>query len=224
MLIGYLILVVAAVLSWVTWRESVRLSQVRRRLLDCSRDVLSDVSETPLPSGYVRVTGTYRGHPALLQPVVDTLSVRKLPVLWLMVTVPAPVAVRGAFDLMMRAGGTEVFSPHRQLPHSINVPEGFPEWATLRSDNPDGMPPLDVISRYLQRFHDGSGKELLLTPKGLRMVVLVDQAERGGYLIFRDARFATMGVTADLLRGILDDLHALREALAERHEEATASA
>jgi hypothetical protein len=219
-MIGYLIFVVAAIVSWVTWRESVRLGRLRRHMLDAARDVMTDVSETPLATGFVRLTGTYRGAPALLEPVVDTLSVRKLPVLWLMVTVPTPVAVGGTFDLLMRASGTEVFSRYRQVAHSIGVPDGFPDWAGIRSDNPDEMPPFDVIRRYLQRFHDGHGKELLITPKGLRMVVMVDQADRGGYLIFRDTRFETATVTAEFVRGILEDLHALRADLAEKRSEA----
>lgn len=212
-MIGYLVFIVAAVISWVVWRKSVRLGRMRRHLLDAAKDVLGDASETPLTSGYVRITGTYRGAPALLEPVVDTLTVRKLPVLWLMATVPAPVAVRGSFDLLMRASGTEVFSRFHSLPHGIEVPDGFPQWAGIRTDNPAGLPPLHVIARHLQRFHDGGGKELLITPKGLRLVVMLDQADRGGYLLFRDARFDTVSVTADMVRSLFDDLHALREEL-----------
>jgi len=218
-MIGYLVFVVAAVISWMTWRESVRLGRLRRNLLDAAKDVLGDVSETSLPSGYVRITGTYRGAPALLEPVVDALTVRKLPVLWLMATVPAPVAVRGSFDLLMRASGTEVFSRYHELPYSVAVPDGFPQWAGVRTDNHAGLPPLQIIERHLQRFHDGSGKELLITPKGLRIVVMLDQADRGGYLIFRDARFDAVHVTADMVRGLLDDLHTLRS---ELEREATA--
>jgi hypothetical protein len=219
-MIGYLVFIVAAIVSWMTWRESVRLGRLRRQMLDAASGVVTDVSETQLPTGFVKLTGTYRGAPVVLEPVVDTLSVRKLPVLWLMATVPAPVAVGGTFDLLMRASGTEVFSRYHQLAHSIDVPEGFPEWAGIRSDDPGGLPPFDVISRYLQRFRDGHGKELLITPKGLRMVVMVDQADRGGYLIFRDTRFETATVTAEFVRGILDDLHALRADLAEKQIEA----
>lgn len=213
------LLVLAVVLSWTAWRESARLQARRRGFLDSAGSVLEDVQEIPLPSGFVKVEGTYRGYPALLEPVIDTLAVRKLPVLWLMITVPAPVAVRGTFDLMMRASGTEVFSRYHQLPHCIDAPTGYPEWAGIRTDNADALPASHIIAAYLQRFHDGSGKELLITPKGLRMVVLVDQADRGGYLIFRDARFDSGVVTAELVRGVLDDLHRLREALAKPQEE-----
>jgi hypothetical protein len=208
--------VVFAWFAWRAWRESRVLAAGRAALLVQVHDVLGDVRETPLPSGYVKVTGTYRGLPVMLEPVVDTLNIRKLPVLWLMVTVVTPVPVRATFDLLMRASGTEVFSPYHGLEHSIDRPEGFPEWAGVRTDNPVGLPDAAIVSRYLSRFEDGEGKELLITPKGLRMVVMVDQADRGGYLIFRDARFGTAGVSAEVITGILDDLIALKADLAAR--------
>jgi hypothetical protein len=211
--VGLIIAVLAAWMSWRAWRESQRQAVARRHLLDAAHGVLSEVSETPLPSGYVRVAGAYRGQPVLLEPVVDMLAVRKLPALWLMVTVAAPTAAGGTFDLMMRATGAEVFSRYHDLPHGIEVPAGFPEWAGIRTDTPERLPPMDVVGHYLQRFVDGTGKELLITPKGLRMVVLVDEGDRGGYLIFREARFGTRPVSADVVRAILDDLLALREDL-----------
>lgn len=204
--------------AWRTWRESARSTAGRAQLLAGMGEVLSDISETPLPSGYRKVTGTYRGQPVTIEPIVDTLNVRKLPVLWLMVTVPGPVPVRATFDLMMRATGLEVFSGYRDLDHSINIPPGFPEWAGIRTDDPMGLPPAEIFAPYLARFHEGSGKELLVTPKGMRMVLMADEADRGGYLIFRDARFGVAQLAPDFVRGVLDDLHALRGDLEARQE------
>lgn len=204
--------------AWRTWRESVRSTAGRAQLLAGLSDVLDDITETRLPSGYRKVTGTYRGEPAIIEPIVDTLNVRKLPVLWLMITIPGPVHVRATFDLMMRATGMEVFSNYRDLDHSIGTPKGFPEWAGIRTDDPTGLPAAEIFAPYLARFHEGTGKELLVTPKGVRMVLMADEADRGGYLIFRDARFGVEQLTPDVVRGVLDDLHALRGDLAARHE------
>lgn len=206
--------VLAGWFAWKSWRDSARLSEGRAHLLSALDTVLDDVSEVALPSGYRKVTATYRGQPVMIEPIVDTLNVRKLPVLWLMVTAPGPVAVAATFDLMMRASGLEVFSSYRELEHSVDPPAGFPEWAGIRSDDPARLPPHEIVERYLARFHDGTGKELLITPKGLRMVVMVDQADRGGYLVFRDARFAADRLAPDAVRSILDDLLTLRADLA----------
>lgn len=210
--------VLAGWFAWRTWRESVRSAAGRAEFLAGVGAALSDVRETPLPSGYMKVTGTYRGQTAVIEPIVDTLSVRKLPVLWLMVTVPGPVPVRATFDLMMRASGLEVFSGFRDLNHAIDPPRGFPEWAGIRTDDPLGLPPAELFAPYLARFHEGSGKELLVTPKGLRMVLMADEADRGGYLIFRDARFGTTQLAPDVVRGVLDDMIALRADIAAQHD------
>lgn len=214
---GFLAIALAALLAWFAWRalgEHRAATATRRARLSDVNALLDHAVETPLPTGYVKLSGTYRGHPVVIEPVVDTLNVRKLPVLWLMVTVPAAVPVRATFDLMMRATGLEIFSRYAQLDHTIEPPEGFPEWCGIRTDDPAHLPAPEIVSRYLQRFHDGSGKELLISPKGVRMVIMLDEADRGGYLIFRDARFGTQRTEPDLIKSVLDDLIALRDDLA----------
>jgi hypothetical protein len=210
--------VLAGWFAWRAWRENARLTAARAQLLSGLEQVLEDFGETKLPSGYVKVTGTYRGQPATFEPVVDTLNVRKLPVLWLIVTVPRPVPTSATFDLMMRASGLEVFSGYRELDHTVNPPPGFPEWAGIRTDDPMLLPPPELFAPYLARFHEGVGKELLVTPKGLRMVVMIDEGDRGSYLIFRDASFGVRRLAPDMLRNILDDLHALHGDLAALQE------
>lgn len=206
-------LALGAGLLWFAWRayqESRVQSAARAALLRSAHDILAGVSETPLPSGFVKISGTYRGETVVLEPLIDTLNVRKLPVLWLLATIVGPVPVRATFDLMMRASGNEVYSPFHSLEHVVEPPPGFPEWSNVRTDNTAGLPPAEVIARHLQRFENGDAKELLITPKGLRMVVMLDQADRAGYLIFRDARFGGAVVPAEAIAAVLDDLIALK--------------
>jgi hypothetical protein len=56
-------------------------------------------------------------------------------------------------------------------------------------------------------------KELLITPKGLRMVVQMAEADRARYGVFRQADFGEVTLEAALLRDILDRLIALRAAI-----------
>ena len=200
----------AAWFGWVSWREYLRLASARARLLSGAGEVLIGATETALPSGYVKVAGTYRGVPVQIEPVVDTLNVRKLPVLWLMVTIPVPMPVRASLDLMMRASGLEVFSRFHQLQHDVKPPASFPDWATLRTDDPSNMPSPLTMAPYLQPFLAGDGKELLITPNGLRMVVLAAEAERSSYLLFREARFGALHVAPRKIAEILNSLIALK--------------
>lgn len=200
----------AAWLGWRAWQDNLASVQGRAMLLVDADTLLEDTVVTPLASGYRKVTGRYRDLPVQLEPIVDTLSVRKLPTLWLMVTIPAPVAVRATFDMMMRSNGLEVFSRFNELPDAVAAPDGFPEWAAIRSDDPAGLPDANIIKRYLGPFESGDGKELLISRKGVRIVLLAAEAGRSHYLIFRDARFGPQRVAAKRLRAILDDLIALR--------------
>ena len=61
-------------------------------------------------AGYPQLVGFYDGLPVRIFAVVDTLAVRKLPVLWLLVTIPEPVPVRATLDLMMRPAGPTTFA------------------------------------------------------------------------------------------------------------------
>ena len=51
------------------------------------------------------------------------------------------------------------------------------------------MPPLDVIEPHMTLFQDQRAKELLVTPKGVRLVYQAAQAEQGPYQTLRLVRF-----------------------------------
>ena len=77
------------------------------------------------------------------------------------------------------------------------------------------LPPLDLIAPHLAIFSDPKVKELVISPKGLRLVILADEAERGRYLIFRDAETGRTPLSKDRLLPLLDALRALRQTLTE---------
>lgn len=205
----------AAILVAVFRREAARRAAQRRALTAALQEVLTNITVTTLPSGYEKVTGTWQGWTVIIEPIVDTLAVRKLPALWLAITMPSALPVRASFDLMMRPTGTEIFSGFRDLPVAVVRPPGFPEEAQIRTDHIEGMPDERVIARHLGPFEDGTAKELLIMPHGLRTVWLAGEAARGQYLIFRDAEFGAKTITPaewtaklELMRNLREDLEA----------------
>lgn len=56
-------------------------------------------------------------------------------------------------------------------------------------------------------------KELVISPKGLRLVLLGDEADRGRYLIFRDGEVGQTPLPPARLLPLLDALRALRDDL-----------
>jgi hypothetical protein len=167
--------------------------------------------------GSHRLVGRYQGLPVQAQTIIDTLSVRKLPSLWLMVTIPDPLPLKATFDLMMRPSGPTTFSNFDDLPATIERPADFPEHAVLRTDDPDHILPNHVIAPHLTPFSGTQAKELLITPKGLRMVIQLGEAERARYGVFRQAEFGETKLGAALFRDILDGLLALRADILDWH-------
>jgi hypothetical protein len=165
------------------------------------------------PTGFPRVTGHLGPHAFDLQALPDSLTFRKLPALWIMVSLPEPLPVRATLDIMARPTGQEVFSRFASLPVSLPCPAFLPDGAVVRTDDAAFVPPTDLIARYAPIFADPKVKELLISPKGLRLVLLGDEAERGRYLIFRDAEVGLDPLSPDRLSPHLQSLVALRNDL-----------
>ncbi len=165
------------------------------------------------PTGFPRMTGQLGPHAFDLQALPDSLTFRKLPALWIMVSLPEPLPVRATLDIMARPNGHEQFSRFAELPVSLPCPAFLPEGTGVRTDDAAHVPGEDLIKAHAGVFEDPRVKELLVSPKGLRLVLLGDEAERGRYLIFRDAEVGLDPLSPDLLSPLLQRLVALRHDL-----------
>lgn len=163
------------------------------------------------PTGFPRVTGRRDGLAFDLQAIPDTLTFRKLPALWVMVTLPDPLPLAATLDLMARPSGQEPFSRFATLPQSLPTPPGLPKDVAVRTDDSRRAPPETLISAHAGLFDDSRVKELVLSPRGLRIVILAEEADRGRYLIFREAEMGMAPLPPERLAPLLDGLAALRE-------------
>jgi hypothetical protein len=150
------------------------------------------------------MSAKYRGYAVRLEPLVDDIAWRKIPSLWLKVTVLTPNPCRGVFDFLVRPRGGDFYSPSDELPHTLRVPEDWPQDALLRTDDPEAMPAIADIAPHISHFADPQMKELLITPRGTRLVRQIWQAERAHYLVLRQAKFAGRSVESSLLASLLD--------------------
>jgi hypothetical protein len=157
--------------------------------------------------------GRYQGYEVQLEPVVDHLAVRKLPSLWLLVTVRGGVRYAGVMDFLVRPLNVEFFSPAATLETRLHVPSGWPQNAWLRTDRPEGMPPIERIEPHIRFFDDPRAKELLVTPKGVRLVYLAKEGERAHYTVLRQVEFPDPSIPPQLLRDLMDRAVALLEDL-----------
>lgn len=198
--------------NYLTKRQ--RNATATSRLFSQVRSLLKNSSETGGNSlGSHRLDGVYQNHPVQIQTITDTLATRKLPSLWLMVTVPAKLPVTAKLDMMLRSAGPTSFSNFDFLNHSLVPPAGFPEHAALRSDKDSGYANLNIVKNHISFFANPRAKELLITPEGLRLVVQLAEAERARYVVMREANFSDVQIDADLVKEMLETLLALKAAL-----------
>ncbi len=200
-------------LLWRRTQETRGRATRRAAFLDEVQGLFSGGLKATNPDGFPRISGTYQGLTFDIQAVPDTLNMRKLPTLWLLVSLPEPMPVKATFDLMMRPRGVELFSNHAALPVQIQADSRFPHDCAIRTDAPLALPPRELLLRHTHIFTDGKAKELVISPKGLRIVWLAEEADRGRYLLFRDSEMGLSPFPAADAKPLLDYLISLRQDL-----------
>lgn len=194
-------------------QDSRMRAQRRAAFLDEVQGLFSGGLKRLNPDGFPRISGTHEGLTFDIQAVPDTLNLRKLPTLWLLVTLPEPMPARATFDLMMRPRGVEMFSKHAELAVQMAPDPAFPHDCTVRSDAPALLPPRQLLLKHTAILEDPRAKELVISPKGLRIVWLAEEANRGRYLLFRDSEMGLAPFPAAEVKPLLDYLTALRQDL-----------
>ncbi|MGA0614395.1 hypothetical protein [Paracoccus sp. KR1-242] len=206
------VLVLGVLLAWLSLRlvaDAKQRRAARAGWLD--RVTLQDRRSALAATGFARASGRRAGLALDLQAVPDTLTIRKLPTLWLLVTLPEPLPLRQRINLMMRPTGGESFSTFAGLPHQTILAMGFPEGAVLRSEQPLTEAEATLLARHLALFDDPRVKELVLSPQGLRITWLAEEADRGRYLLFREAEMGRKALDPSALDPLVAALAALRQ-------------
>jgi hypothetical protein len=194
-------------------RETRARAARRAGFLDEAKGLFSGGVKVIAATGFPRVSGTYQGLTFDIQAVPDTLNVRKLPTLWVLVSLVEPMPVRATLGIMMRPRGIEYFSRHGELPVQMEPDPALPHDCSLRTDDPGALPPREVVLKHARILGDPMAKELVISPQGLRLVWLAEEAHRGKYLIFRDSEMGLEPFRAAALKPLLDHLLALRDDL-----------
>src|SRR5205085_7258404 len=124
--------------------------------------------------------------------VPDTMVMRRLPQLWLIVTLSEThKRARPSFGALARPTGSEFYSRIDELPERIEPPPGLDSSILIRGNAPFSAASAERVGEALHRlFADKRVKEVMVTPKGVRIVRQASQGERGAHLLLRQVRFA----------------------------------
>lgn len=213
---------VGAVVVFALRREQAARARNRAAYLAAVSVLFSARRDVVQPSGFARLAGVHEGATFDVQVVPDTLSLRKLPALWVLVSLPEPLPTGATVDLMLRPTGMESFTHFNQLPVQIRVPAGFPEDCAIRTDAPGAVPYEAALREVLGSVDVDRLKEILVTPKGVRLVFLAEEAHRGRYLIFRDSEMGREPLPPARLAPFLAAVLGLREAVLREAKERVA--
>ncbi len=216
--ISYIILALAiGAISWALWqdveRRKMRRIAFERQIEEIVAKSLHDWQRSPKDSyGTYTYEGEWRDHHAQIRLIIDNLATRKLPVIWLSLSLFQTTKLKGTYDLMNRPAGVNSFSNFHQLPFHLKKPTGFEGQVELRSDW-QNMPSDIVPSVQLYFMKEPKAKEFLATPKGVRMIWTLMEADRARYGIFREASFEALEIPQPFIEARFEDLQSVLEAL-----------
>ncbi|MGQ3214121.1 MAG: hypothetical protein ACT6U0_29200 [Shinella sp.] len=199
-------LAACALLAVLATREHRKTMTRRHRLLDEAAAVLKaprfglSADHHPVVSAFLE-----DGTQVTLDVVTDTMVTRRLPQLWLRVTLQDGVPhLRPAIGVLARPTGSEYYSAVHGLkewltPPTTQVPmlmrgsadAADDRWKPLRQ----GLASLVTDPRL---------KEAVVTPRMIRVVVQAAEGERSAHLLLRQARFAVDTVPQRTIRQALD--------------------
>ncbi|GEP10359.1 hypothetical protein [Methylobacterium gnaphalii] len=196
---------VLAMAAWLCRRHSVRVAHERRNLLGSLAPLFDAPPDRGVDrAGFATLTGRYRACPIHLSLLADSLAFRRLPQLWCRIEVRVPIAGTQALAVLRRSTNVEFYSPAADMPARHEVPVGWPQ-DTLVRGTAQSRPLLDRLTAPAGKLlADPRLKEILVTPRGLRISIQACEGERGAYLLMRGNRFAYEQISPQNLLKTLD--------------------
>jgi hypothetical protein len=212
----WLVLAAGAIGAFVALqvRHVRRVQRERRGILDPITPLLAEPHVTQDGIGYPKIEGRYRGTMVSISFLVDTLTMRQLPSLWMLVSVRRPLPLEGPIDILLRPKATDIVSPGERYHYEHPIP---PDWPTHIRIGTTGPKPLrlDLLDEVLPLLDDLRIKDVLLAPGGVRVVRAVGHGEPGHYRVIRRTKFI-VGLSAGEVAGLLDAALALAESIEQR--------
>ena len=205
------------VIGAVAIRDHQRLRARRAALLDEAAAALISPSITWGGDGFPKLRGQYHGQDIHVDLIPDTMVVRRLPQLWMSVTLLTPNPDLSALGMLVRYAGNEFYSLTSELEHRLDPPTGFPQEVLIRSGRPSGNALLNELRQPLAKIlADPHVKEVAITNKGLRIVRQAAEGRRGDHLLLRQATFDTSSIPYGELEAVLAELGTLQLAISQR--------
>jgi len=199
-------------------RDHLREVGRRAGLLDRIAAFLPQASATIRPDGFPALAGRLAdGRAVTVELIPDTLVHRRLPELWLIVTIEEESPLGGpSIGGLSRPTGAEFYALVPALPRLLEMPEGVETSLLLRCSNDFIGPAAERLGRAVIRlFDDREIKEIVSTQHFTRIVRQASEGERSAHLLLRQSRFAIVEVPPELVTRAVAEADLLRAARSE---------
>ncbi|HEV7417784.1 MAG TPA: hypothetical protein VGN98_16640 [Tianweitania sediminis] len=203
---AFVVSILAAIWLWRQGkRERAAMLSHRAHLLDEAAKLFPSAQYSLEPDGFpVVVVPRPEGGELVLGLVADTLVTRRLPQLWLKLTLREGEGIRDfSLGALARPAGSEFYAITHDLPDWLPPPKGD---VALLVRGKTISPGSEHIAELGSLFADTQLKEAVVTPGGVRIVRQACEGDRGTHLLLRQARFAIQAVPSETI------LQALRHA------------
>ncbi|MEA2284072.1 MAG: hypothetical protein QOJ21_115 [Solirubrobacteraceae bacterium] len=183
-----LAVVAVGVLIGVQRAHAQRVAAERRALLADAVPLLDDASISQHGIGYPTLNGADRGHRVTIQLVVDSLTLRRLPRLWLVVSVFRPTGLAGPVDILRDAQVPAMVTPSDRFRHVHPTPAEWPGEVRVASPGPSppDLRPFDAAAAVLG---EPETKGILAGPGGVRIVQELARGDRAHWRVVRRVKF-----------------------------------
>ena len=199
-------------------RDAKRKMLARSTVFDACIGLLQQPQISQDKANLSVLHGQYAGYKISLNIVEDTIAWRKLPPLWLLVKVTANKPTIGSLDMIVRPANNEFYSPSWQWDGNLTIPTNWPQHAIIKYlHKPIDISLLEHIVPSL--FSDLKMKELLIMPEFVRLTYMVKQADRGEYLIMRNAVYDNTPINKNTVVEILKQAIEFRQTLEHTSEQ-----
>jgi hypothetical protein len=216
--------VTATALLALSERRKLRAS--RASILDPVKDHFTNAKLTFDGAGFPKLEGTLDGHQMRLELIPDTMTIRRLPQLWLSMTdvVDLPIAGRGV-AILIRPSGADYYSLTEHMRIRLDVPPAFPWECIVKGETSESSHTLDLVAKSAAKLlADPRMKEVAVTSRGVRIIRQLAEGKRGDHLLLRQSAFTGAEVTPRDITEISAGLSELRAALMQNESGKTNAA
>lgn len=189
----------------------------RRGLLDDAARLFGSSRITFGPDHFPVVLGRLDdGRQVRVELIADTMVTRRLPQLWLRVTLSEPrIRQRPAIGALARPTGAEYYSLVHDMAEWMTPPETEASLLMRGDGSATAWQAERVSALFRNLFADPTVKEAVITPRGTRIIRQAAQGEPGAHKVLRQARFPLTAVSPELVRMAIAEAEALSTVLAD---------